>query len=60
MLPDKILCKCEKADYQRMGEKFDIDWTTYLETDQDYIEEVWKNFILKFNEMLRRNSSPKK
>ena len=49
-LPDKIVYNYEKADYQRLRERLDIDWTTYLQTDHDDIEEMWGKFILMFNQ----------
>ena len=39
-LPDKIVYNYEKADYQRLRERLDIDWTTYLQTNHDDIEEM--------------------
>ena len=33
-----------------MRERLDIDWTTYLQTDHDDIEEMWGKFILMFNQ----------
>ena len=49
-LPDKIVYNYEKADYQRLRERLDIDWTTYLQTDHDDIKEMWGKFILMFNQ----------
>ena len=49
-LPDKIVYSYKKADYQRLRERLDIDWTTYLQTDHADIEEMWGKFILMFNQ----------
>ena len=40
-LPKKIVCDYEKADYQKMKEKLEIDWDTELRCFNNVLDGMW-------------------
>ena len=46
--PDKIICKYEKADFEKMKNYLDIDWEQYLLDCGEDIDKMWDKFSHRY------------
>ena len=49
-MPDKVVCDYKKADFKKMIEILDIDWSNYFSDCDEDIDKVWKKFMEKYTE----------